>query len=152
MITTHLFLFYDGLSAIAGVPPEPVPEVAAQRFGGGPFWSKYGYDKAYDDIRDQELEDDEVDEIRAELAPNQLREVDDAVNDAAGALLRDERPAVFTDYEKAYQRILRGQKSIRKELRTAFAARRAFRAEVKRKVQMAEDDDFAVALLYLLDD
>ena len=31
-------------------PPQPP---AQQNFGGGPFWSRYGYDKSYDAIRTQ---------------------------------------------------------------------------------------------------
>jgi hypothetical protein len=150
MILTHyaLFSFFDGMSRSA--TPEPVAEV--QRFGGGPFWSKYGYDEAYDDIREQSLDEDEADEIRGELDVTELRAADDAISDAASAILRDEQPRIVLDYEKAYQRILQSQKGLRKELRSEFAARRAFRAEVRRKIQIAEDDEFAVALLYLLDE
>lgn len=32
---------------LGGQPPQPGPA----RFGGGPFWSRYGYDRAYDAIR-----------------------------------------------------------------------------------------------------
>jgi len=154
MITTHfgLFSFFDGMSSGPTVePPAPEPEVAA-RFGGGPFWRKYGYDEAYDDIREQSLDEEEADEIREELAPAQLRAIDDAVSEAANAILRDEKPAVVLNYQATYERILRKQKGLRKELRSEFAARRAFRAEVRRRVQIAEDDEMAVALLYLLDD
>ena len=35
------------------IPPEP-PAEGPPRFGGGPFWRKYGYDSAYDAIRNQE--------------------------------------------------------------------------------------------------
>lgn len=31
-------------------PPPPSPP-SRQGFGGGPFWSRYGYDRAYDAIR-----------------------------------------------------------------------------------------------------
>ena len=154
MILTHLamFSFFDGMSS-GPVPEPPAPDVAVvQRFGGGPFWSKYGYDEAYDDIREQSLDEEEADEIRDALAPTELRAIDDAVSDAASAMLRNEQPAVVLDYQAAYQRILASQKGLRKELRSEFAARRAFKAEVRRRVQVAEDDDMAVAILYLLDD
>lgn len=162
MITTHLvaFDFFPG-AAISGDAPPPTPTppaVAATRFGGGPFWRKYGYDSAYDDIREQEEEDETVEAIRAELTPNELRQVDDVVNEAAGAMMRDERPAVVRDYEAIYRKILRSQKAVSRELKTAIAARRAFRAEVQRKLQMAErarimqeEDEMVTAMLFAFD-
>lgn len=33
-------------------PAPPAPVVAPARFGGGPFWRRYGYDKSYDEIRE----------------------------------------------------------------------------------------------------
>lgn len=33
-------------------PPPPSPP-SRQGFGGGPFWSRYGYDRSYDAIREQ---------------------------------------------------------------------------------------------------
>ena len=38
------------LNLTSGQAPSPP---VGQTFGGGPFWRKYGYDSAYDDIRDQ---------------------------------------------------------------------------------------------------
>lgn len=35
---------------LGGAPPAPAPQ-----FGGGPFWRQYGYDSAYDAIREQTL-------------------------------------------------------------------------------------------------
>jgi hypothetical protein len=35
----------------AGTQPQAPPQI----FGGGPFWKEYGYDSAYDEIREQTL-------------------------------------------------------------------------------------------------
>ena len=142
MILTHLvqFEFFQGATIFGDAPPTPPTPApaAAQRFGGGPFWSKYGYDSAYDDIREAAEEDETVEAIRDALQPNELRAVDDVVNAAAGAMERGERPALVRDYEAVYRNILRGQKAVRAGLKTAIEARRAFRAEVQKKLEMAE--------------
>ena len=36
-----------------GAGPRPQAVSAAPTFGGGPFYRKYGYDSAYDEIREQ---------------------------------------------------------------------------------------------------
>lgn len=39
---------------LGGEGPPPAPPAALQRFGGGPFWSRYGYGKWYRQDRDPE--------------------------------------------------------------------------------------------------
>ena len=162
MVTTHLalFSFFGGMSLPEGEPPPPPVVVTAPRFGGGPFWKKYGYDEDYDEIRDQDSDED-LEEIRASLSPVKLFKADDAVNAAASAILRDEQPALVLDYQGIYEKILRSQRGIRKELKTEFAARRAFRAEIARKLRyedaarlkklQQDEDDMVIAMLYLMD-
>lgn len=40
---------------IGSAAPPPAPPAVGAAFGGGPFWRKYGYDSAYDAIREQTL-------------------------------------------------------------------------------------------------
>lgn len=129
------FQFFDGAFAPEYVPPPPV-ETAVPRFGGGPFWRKYGYDEAYDDIREQAEEEETAQEIRGKLARKRLAQADDAVNAAASAMLRDAPEAEVLDQQKAFERIVKAQVGLRKELKSALQARKAFRAEVRRKLKM----------------
>lgn len=140
MNIAHLigFQFFDGAFVDEYVPPPPPVETAAPRFGGGPFWRKYGYDDAYDEIREQDIEEEEraADEIRGKLAKKRQAQADDAVNAAASAMLRDAPAREVLDQEAAFRRIVKAQSGIRKELKSAIESRKAFRAEVRRKLQL----------------
>lgn len=135
------FQFWDGAYNVEATP-EPEPVAAVPRFGGGPFWRKYGYDSAYDDIREQELDVEEeeqvADEIRAKLAKKRQTKADEAVNSAAGAILRNEPIDLVAVQQKAYDRIVKAQAGLRAEFKDALATRKAFKAELRRKLQYAE--------------
>lgn len=139
MNIAHLigFQFFDGAFAPEFVPPVP-EETPAPRFGGGPFWRKYGYDDAYDDIREQDIEEEEqtAEEIRGKLAKKRQAQADDVITAAASAMLRDAPEQEIFDQEAAFERIVKAQVGIRKELKSALQARKAFRAEVRRKLKM----------------
>ena len=128
------FQFFDGAFAPEYVPPVP-DETPAPRFGGGPFWRKYGYDEAYDDIRDAQEEDAVAGEILPKLAKKRRAQADDAINAAASAVLRDAPERDVLDQEKAFERIVKAQVGIRKELKSALQVRKAFRSEMRKKLQ-----------------
>jgi len=129
------FQFFDGAFAPEYVAPVP-DETPAPRFGGGPFWRKYGYDDAYDDIREAQEEDAVAGEILPKLAKKRQAQADDVINAAASAMLRDAPAQEVFDQQNAFERIVKAQVGIRKELKSALQARKAFRAEVRRKLNM----------------
>jgi predicted Zn-dependent peptidase len=137
MNLTHLvtFSFYEGAWAQEVAPPPPPPTPAVQAFGGGPFWRRYGYDEAYDDIR--EAAEEEVEEISSALTEKRRARADDAINAAAGAMLRNESPAIVNRHLDAYLKVIRVQKGLRTELKHIMAVRRAFKAAVARKLRMS---------------
>jgi len=130
---------------VAGTPTITVtadaPVAAQQTYGGGPFWRKYGYDSAYDDIRKAAEDEEEgkvADEIRTKLAKKRQAQADDAVNVAAAVVERAAPVEDFERQERLYRETVAKQPGIRKELKSAIESRRAFRAEVRRKLQQAE--------------
>ena len=128
------FQFWEGAFDPA-TPALPAVEEGARTFGGGPFWRRYGYDDDYDEIREAERA---AAEIRSKLAKKRQAQIDDAINAAAGSILRNEREEAYLEQVRAYEQIIKEQAGLRKELKQAIEARRAFRAEVRRKLQLAE--------------
>jgi hypothetical protein len=122
-----------------GPPPTPTPTPAVT-YGGGPFWKRYGYDDDFDDIREQKIADEATaDTIRTKLAKKRTAQIEDAINAAAGAVERGAPAEEFLDQARAYQRVVKAQANLRKEFKDAITTRKAFRAEVARKLRLAEE-------------
>ena len=102
----------------------PAPPAVGPAFGGGPFWREYGYDSAYDAIRDQSTSTALASAPPFEFAP------------VAQAVRRGYAPAV--DYESIEARAFG---SVAADMRALW--------EVELKRQKDQDEEIMIMLSLL---
>ena len=108
--------------------PVPAPAVEVPRFGGGPFWRRYGYGKWYTGRDDEERPEEAVREIAIEALAQVERPTRTQIDQAA----RDYRIAVAPIESAARE-----------------AVRRIWAEEVKRRKLELEQEE-AISILITL--
>jgi hypothetical protein len=117
-----------------GPPPPPKPPAFRPRFGGGPFWKRYGYDPRY---YRQEDEEEELSEPQAEI-------VEAAIDQAVGAIRTEAKPQpIVLDAKRIFERVFSEVQGIERE-----RVREIWRAEIKRRLQQ-DDEGMIVCLMCL---